>query len=160
MGVKDLFSIRKENTNIESPEEDVKRNISASGITFTFNQWGREQAEAMGGQAATLPPALHAAHRKIIQQVKEDEIQQAQRRAEIQSKIDVLKSENENLSNKKSQKDKELQHEERKIEDAKAEVAAIRNDPSRVTKQQGSPKASFIIGLIINILISYQQIFC
>ena len=101
MGVKDLFLIRKENTNIESPKEDVKNGINTSIITFTFNEWGRQQAEAMGGQAATLPPAIHAAHRKIIQQVKEDEIQQAQRRAEIQSKIDVLKSENENLLNKK-----------------------------------------------------------
>ena len=39
--------------------------------------------------------------------------------------------------------------EEKKIEDAKSEIESIRRDPSRVTNEKGSPRASFIIGLII-----------
>ena len=136
MNIKDLFRTGEESAISTVSNENSDNRVNAT--TITFNQWGRQQAEDLGGHAATLLPALHAAHRRVIQQVKADEIEQTRRKEEIQSKIDILKSEKENLAQKREQKYSELQHEERKIEDSKAEVTAIRNDPSRVTKQKGS----------------------
>lgn len=143
MGLKDLFSLKKDNV------ENVSSNDNERVSAITFEQWGREQAEAMGGSPEVIHPALHAVYLRVKQKVMEDDILQQQRKAEVQSKIDVLLAENENLQQKKKNKDDELQHEERKIEDAKSEITAIKQDPSRVTKQQGSPRVSFIIGLVI-----------
>ena len=49
---------------------------------------------------------------------------------------------------------KKLIHEEKKIEDKKAEIASIRQDPSKVLSEKGSPIASFVIGLIIILFLT------
>lgn len=157
MGLKDLFSIKKQDP-ASAPISPVSPVPMQDKITF--NQYGKEQAQSMGGHPNVILPALHSVYLKVRQMIAEDESIQQQRKAEMQSKIDIIASENENLERQKASKQKELDFEENKIEKAKAEIAAIRQDPSRVLNEKGSPRASFIIGLtIIAFLTIYLFVF-
>jgi peptidoglycan hydrolase CwlO-like protein len=150
MTIKDLFTIKQQNPIIANcPQTE---NVQTDSIDFT--ELGRQQAEAVGGHSNVFHPALLAAHYRIEQQVKQNEILQIQRKADIQSQIESLKTENDNLSNKKSQRNDELKHEERKIDEAKDEISAIRNNPSRILNESGSPVASFVIGLFIIVFLT------
>lgn len=157
MGLKDLFSIKK-----QDPASAPISPVSPVPIQdkITFNQYGKEQAQSMGGHPNVILPALHSVYLKVRQMIAEDESIQQQRKAEMQSKIDIIESKNEDLTRKKASKQQELKFEESKIENAKDEIAAIRQDPSRVLKEKGSPRASFIIGLtIIAFLTVYLFVF-
>lgn len=84
----------------------------------------------------------------------EDKTKQQNNITKIQGDIDVIKTNNEDLNNRKTAKQKELSFEESKIEKAKAELSAINKDPSIVLNEKGSPIASFIIGLVIILLLT------
>lgn len=145
-----IFSSRKDKeesqpiVNSQGPEESK----------LAFFEFGKQRAEAMGGSPQIILPMLHTVCRLIQQKVEKDIQEQTKRKSELQSKIDFLQSELDNLEQLKTDKRKELAFEEKKIEDKKSEIAAIRQDPSRVLSEKGSPKASFVIGLIIILFLT------
>lgn len=120
----------------------------------TFFEFGKQRAEAMGGSPQIIHPMLHTVCRLIQQKVEKDNQEQSIRKAELQSKIDLLQSDLGSLERKAAEKKNELEFEEKKIETNKAEIASIRQNPSRVLNQKGSPIASFIIGLIIIVFLT------
>ena len=119
-----------------------------------FFDFGKQRAEEMGGSPQIVLPMLHELFMLIKRQVEHDEQTQAERRAELQSKIDLQQAELDGYNQELSNLKKELEFEESKIERNKAEVVAIRQDPSRVLKEKGSPVASFIIGLVIILFLT------
>lgn len=125
-------------------------------VTITYEEYGKQQAETLGGTPEVIHPRLHSVYLSVKQKIAKDEITQNKRKAEIQSKIDVLEGEIENLKSRRVKKEEELKFEERKIEEAKSRITTIRQDPSKVIGELGSPKASFIIGLVI---ISFLTIY-
>lgn len=139
MELKSLFGI---GTATKQPVQQPQSKI-------TFEQYGRKQAEALGGTADVVEPALHAVYKEVSRQVAEDEAEQEKRKDAIRAKIAVTETANENLKRQIEDKTKELKFEEKKIEDAKSEIETIRRNPSKVTNEKGSARASFIIGLII-----------
>ncbi len=157
MGLKDLFSIKKQDATAVST---IPSSPAPMQEKITFNQYGKEQAQSMGGHPNVILPALHSVYLKVRQMIAEDEVIQQQRKSEMQTKIDIIASKNEDLARQRSSKQKDLEFEEKKIENSKAEIASIRQDPSRVLNEKGSPRASFIIGLtIIAFLTIYLFVF-
>lgn len=142
MALKDLFKT-KEVPLVKSEE------VNPLDLTITYEEYGKQQAEALGGTPEVIHPRLHSVYLSVKQKIAKDEITQNKRKSEIQSKIDILEGEIENLKARRAKKEDDLKFEERKIEDAKGKIAAIRQDPSKVIGELGSPKASFIIGLVI-----------
>lgn len=153
MGLKDLFSIKKEGISTTPPQDEYSSK-SKTEHPINFEQWGRDQATDLGGTPSVIQPALDSAYLHAKKKIMEDELQQQQRKAEVESYIVTLQKEKVDLEKKKINKKTELDHEERKIEEAREEITAIRNDPSRILKQPGSPIASFIIGLLIILFLT------
>lgn len=142
MDLKSLFGIGTATKPAVQPQSQPQSKI-------TFEQYGRKQAEALGGTADVVEPALHAVYKEVSRQVAEDSAEQGNRKNAIRTQIAVTESANENLKRQIEDKTTDLNFEEKKIEDAKSEIEAIRRDPSRVTNEKGSARASFIIGLVI-----------
>lgn len=146
MSLKDLFK-----TKSILPENDGEE-ISSSASQqspLTYQEFGQQQAELLGGTPEVIHPALHSVYLSVKQKIAKDDITQKQRKAEIQSKIDVLEGEVQILKSKREKKIEELKFEEHKIEEANNKIAAIRQNPSQVLGENGSPKVSFTIGIII-----------
>lgn len=146
MSLKDLFK-----TKSILPENDGEE-ISSSASQqshLTYQEFGQQQAELLGGTPEVIHPALHSVYLSVKQKIAKDDITQKQRKAEIQSKIDVLEGEVQILKSKGEKKNEELKFEEHKIEEANNKIAAIRQNPSQVLGENGSPKVSFTIGIII-----------
>lgn len=145
-----IFSSKKEKAGLPP----ILESQQTTDIVQAFNNFGKQRAEEMGGSPQIIHPMLHEVYMRIKQQVEKDEQKQTERKAELQSKIDLQQSELDNHEQKKFDKKKELDFEEHKIEEKKSEIAAIRQDPSRILKEKGSPIASFVIGLIIILFLT------
>lgn len=147
MNLKSLFTTK--NNKIESVNE-----TDLSMYLFDFKEYGKKQAQDLGGHPDVIHPALHATYLRVKQIIVNDKNKQQENQNKIQGEIDKLKSKNNELDNKKETKHKDLLFEEGKIEDAKSEISAINKDPSRILNEKGSPIASFIIGLIIILFLT------
>ena len=79
-----------------------------------YYNFGKQRAEEMGGSPQIIHPMLHEVYMRIKHQVEKDEQKQAERKAELQSKIAFSQSELDNHEQKKSNKKKELEFEEGK----------------------------------------------
>lgn len=146
-----IFSSRSEKSVLPPILEGQTEDLETKQAYYNF---GKQRAEDMGGSPQIIHPMLHEVYMRIKQQVEKDEQKQAERKSELQSKIDLLQSELKNHEQKKGDKKKELDFEEGKIESNKAEIASIKQDPSRILNEKGSPIASFIIGLIIILFLT------
>ena len=147
MSIKDLFTTKKEQP-IETVQEIAPDNRK------TFIQWGKELAEQLGGYPDVIHPALHSVYLRVKQLVAEDEQEQEKRRGEVKSQIGIVENQIKNLNNEKERKEKDLQLEEKKIEENKAERELLRKDPSSILGEKGSPKASLFIGVIIILFLT------
>lgn len=139
MALKDIFSI-KQNVETKPVESNTK---------ITFQEFGKKRAEEMGGSPNVILPALHAAYHHVRKQRSEDEAAQNRHKKEIQSKIDIITSNKDVLEQKHAKLQKDLDFEEKKIDEQKAQRDAIRKDPYKILNEKDSPIASYIIGLII-----------
>lgn len=146
-----IFSSKNDKSVLPPIVEGQKVEDETKQAYYIF---GKQRAEEMGGSPQIIHPMLHEVYMRIKHQVEKDEQKQSERKAELQSKIDLSQSELDNHEQKKSNKKKELEFEEGKIEKNKAEIASIKQDPSRILSEKGSPIASFIIGLVIILFLT------
>lgn len=142
MVLKDLFRTNDHSQTVSEPPSPVDENID-------YKEYGKRQAESLGGTPDVIYPSLHSVYLNVRRQIAKDEIEQKRRRSEIQSKMDILEGEVEKLKKRRDSKENELRCEEKLISELKDLIASILKDPSKETGEKGSPKASFIIGLVI-----------
>lgn len=147
MVLKDLFRTNEPSQTISEPPAPVDENID-------YNEYGKRQAEFLGGTPDVIYPSLHSVYLNVKRQIAKDEIEQTKRRSEIQSKIDILEGEIEKLKKRRTNKENELRCEEKLISELKELIVSIRKDPSKETGEKGFPKASFIIGLVIIVFLT------
>ena len=147
MNLKSLFTTK--NNKIESVNE-----TDLPMYLFDFKDYGKKQAQDLGGHPEVIHPALHATYLRVKQIIINDKNKQQENQNKIQGEIDKLKSKYNELVNKKETKHKDLLFDVSQIEDAKSEISAINKDPSRILNEKGSPIASFIIGLIIILFLT------
>ena len=121
-----IFSSKNDKSVLPPIVEGQKVEDETKQAYYIF---GKQRAEEMGGSPQIIHPMLHEVYMRIKHQVEKDEQKQSERKAELQSKIDLSQSELDNHEQKKSNNKNELEFEEGKIEKNKAEIASIKQDP-------------------------------
>lgn len=155
-----LWEIKKTLFDTKTTVEEITPVQGEVDRRITYYEWGKKQAESLGGSSSIIQPALQAIYIEVTKRIKDDKAEQEKRKIPIKNKIDIIEAEINALDIQITKKTKDLEHEESKIETNKSkienynkDITNIKNNPSIVTKEK-SAKAGFIMGLSIILLLT------
>lgn len=159
---KDIFKLSK---SPNEKHEQIGGVQNTSSLTeeerkkYYFSE-GKSKAQDMGGAPSVIRPQLEAVYIRVQQEIKQNEIEQEQRKQPYRDKLSQLEAQKNNVEEQIKQKENDLKLEEKKIEDSKQQIIDIKNDPSIVTKSGGDGKSTIIVGgLILCFLTIYLFVF-
>ncbi len=149
-----LLNINKSLFSVKKSEENQQQEKKTPESKITYHQYGKNLAEKMGGTSTVLPVGLQTVYREMRRRIENDEQEQNARKQPIRNAIIELEGQLKTKEDDIKNEEEELNNETKLHNEAKSELAKIKQNPEIVNKGSNSSVISFYIGLLIIILLT------